>query len=199
MFGNLRMDGLLQQLISNPAVIQQIIQSEGMTNLAQMIQHDPSLIQALRRPETMQAFMNPRVIEAFHQIHRGLDTLRREAPQIASLLTPPFASLSTSSTTSNADSNVGTSPPTTTTASDTPNPRADMDHLTTMLNIINQFTGANLNDNSSVQPPEERFRAQLEQLTSMGFNNREANIQALLATFGDVNAAIDRLLSGPPQ
>lgn len=47
MFGNLRMDGLLQQLISNPAVIQQIIQSEGMTNLAQMIQHDPSLIQAV--------------------------------------------------------------------------------------------------------------------------------------------------------
>lgn len=45
------------------------------------------------------------------------------------------------------------------------------------------------------QPPEERYRSQLEQLASMGFVNREANIQALIATFGDVNAAIDRLLS----
>lgn len=73
-------------------------------------------------------------------------------------------------------------------------------------------------------PPEERYRAQLEQLTSMGFVNRDANLQgeglsmddsvlliqmfsyccgtifylkfvsALIATFGDVNAAVERLL-----
>lgn len=29
----------------------------------------------------------------------------------------------------------------------------------------------------SAQPPEERYRSQLEQLTSMGFSNQEANIQ----------------------
>lgn len=45
------------------------------------------------------------------------------------------------------------------------------------------------------QPPEERFRSQLEQLSTMGFTNREANIQALIATFGDINAAIERLLT----
>ena len=63
------------------------------------------------------------------------------------------------------------------------------------------------------QPPEERYAAQLEQLSGMGFLNREANLQgtlfyssclsyhwilpsfaALIATVGDVNAAIDRLL-----
>ena len=42
--------------------------------------------------------------------------------------------------------------------------------------------------------PEERYRNQLEQLAAMGFMNREANLQALIATFGDVNAAIERLL-----
>lgn len=31
--------------------------------------------------------------------------------------------------------------------------------------------------NSSNQPPEERYRSQLEQLSSMGFLNREANLQ----------------------
>jgi len=30
----------------------------------------------------------------------------------------------------------------------------------------------------------------------MGFLNRQANIEALLATFGDLNAAIERLLGG---
>ena len=44
-------------------------------------------------------------------------------------------------------------------------------------------------------PPEQRYQTQLEQLASMGFVNREANLQALIATFGDVNAAVERLLA----
>lgn len=46
-----------------------------------------------------------------------------------------------------------------------------------------------------VQPPEVRFQSQLQQLATMGFVDREANIRALTATGGDVNAAIDRLLA----
>lgn len=60
---------------------------------------------------------------------------------------------------------------------------------------LSNLLGSTLNPS---QPPEERFRSQLEQLTSMGFLNREANIQALIATFGDVNAAVERLLQSPP-
>lgn len=44
------------------------------------------------------------------------------------------------------------------------------------------------------QSPEERYSQQLQQLSEMGFSNREANLQALIATFGDINAAIARLL-----
>lgn len=44
------------------------------------------------------------------------------------------------------------------------------------------------------QPPEERFRVQLEQLNDMGFTDRDQNIIALTATNGNVNAAIERLL-----
>jgi len=32
-------------------------------------------------------------------------------------------------------------------------------------------------DGQPVPPPEERYRAQLEQLTAMGFLNRDANLQ----------------------
>ena len=43
-------------------------------------------------------------------------------------------------------------------------------------------------------PPEELYATQLEQLTAMGFADRAANIRALQATGGVVQAAIERLL-----
>lgn len=46
------------------------------------------------------------------------------------------------------------------------------------------------------QPPEERFRVQLDKLRDMGFTDQQANIAALQATSGNLDAAIDRLLSG---
>ncbi|CDH54152.1 ubiquitin-like protein [Lichtheimia corymbifera JMRC:FSU:9682] len=45
------------------------------------------------------------------------------------------------------------------------------------------------------EPPETRFRTQLEQLEEMGFSERQANVRALLATGGNVEAAIEYLLS----
>ena len=45
-------------------------------------------------------------------------------------------------------------------------------------------------------PPESRFQSQLSQLNEMGFFNADENIRALLATGGNVNAAIERLLNG---
>ena len=41
-----------------------------------------------------------------------------------------------------------------------------------------------------------RFAGQLQQLQDMGFGDRTANIQALLFTGGNVNAAVERLLGG---
>ncbi|VDO56588.1 unnamed protein product [Brugia timori] len=36
----------------------------------------------MQNPEMLRTISNPRVLEAFHQIHTGMDTLRREAPQL---------------------------------------------------------------------------------------------------------------------
>lgn len=57
-----------------------------------------------------------------------------------------------------------------------------------------QAAAAAMSAGQPQQPPEERYRVQLEQLATMGFTNREANIRALVETFGNVDAAIDRLL-----
>lgn len=47
------------------------------------------------------------------------------------------------------------------------------------------------------EPPETRFASQLQQLQDMGFYDKTENIQALLVTGGNVNAAIERLLANP--
>ena len=41
-----------------------------------------------------------------------------------------------------------------------------------------------------------QFASQLQQLETMGFTNRDQNLQALALTGGNVEAAVDRLLSG---
>ncbi|XP_021098935.1 ubiquilin-1-like [Heterocephalus glaber] len=45
---------------------------------------------------------------------------------------------------------------------------------------------------------ESHYQQELEQLKALGFANRNANLQALIATKGDIHAAIERLL-GEPQ
>lgn len=61
--------------------------------------------------------------------------------------------------------------------------------------MISFRTSATGTGNTPTEPPETRFRAQLEQLEEMGFSERQANVRALLATGGNVEAAIEYLLS----
>lgn len=48
----------------------------------------------------------------------------------------------------------------------------------------------------SSEPPEIRFQSQLSQLNDMGFFDADENVKALLATGGNLNAAVERLLNG---
>ncbi|THF99310.1 hypothetical protein TEA_002689 [Camellia sinensis var. sinensis] len=48
-------------------------------------------------------------------------------------------------------------------------------------------------------PPEELYATQLSQLQEMGFFDTRENIQALIATAGNVHAAVERLLQNPGQ
>ena len=55
-------------------------------------------------------------------------------------------------------------------AAQTNNPALFSDFMTRMINGMASGNNPNI-------PPEERYQAQLEQLASMGFVNREANLQ----------------------
>ena len=45
--------------------------------------------------------------------------------------------------------------------------------------------------------PDEQYASQLRQLNDMGFGDNAANLRALTQTMGNVDAAVERLLSGP--
>jgi len=85
----------------------------------------------------------------------------------------------------------GSAPPTTTPSATA---RTGQDAFSNMMASMLTSLASQGGGTANTQPPEERYRSQLEQLTAMGFINREANLQALIATFGDVNAAVERLL-----
>merc|ERR1712183_1107164 len=112
----------------------------------------------------------------------GMERLRTAAPEVFQSLglPPPPPNL--------IPPNVGSPSPA------QPSPAAPAGNEQVFNQFMSQMMGQMRAGNPD-QPPEERFASQLDQLASMGFVDRQANIQALIATMGDVNAAVERLLS----
>ncbi|CAO1438277.1 unnamed protein product [Diamesa serratosioi] len=201
------MQSLLQQMSDNPSLMSNLVNApytrSMMDALAQdpnmaanligqspMMQGNPALqeqmrtmmpqfLQQMQNPEVQSMMSNPQALNAIMQIQQGMEQLRSVAPGlVGSMGIPPPPP--------GAPSTTGQNP-------SIPTPPAGNQQLFTdfMQRMMNGMsTGANTN-----QAPEERYQSQLEQLTAMGFVNREANLQALIATFGDINAAVERLLS----
>ncbi|KAK4490468.1 hypothetical protein RD792_001145 [Penstemon davidsonii] len=72
------------------------------------------------------------------------------------------------------------------------------DSLMNMFGGIGTAGGFNAQNRPQV-PPEEQYATQLVQLTEMGFFDAQENIRALIATAGNVNAAVERLLGNTGQ
>lgn len=207
---NPAMQGMMQQVMSNPEMMQNMMSSPYMQNMmntlsqnpemtSQMMQNNPlfannpqlrqmmpAMLQQMQNPEFQSAMRNPRVVTAMTQIQQGMNTLSQEAPGLFQGMSgvPGFPPAPASSTT-------GTTPTTGTTTTPSPFGGLDPALLSQMMRTLGTTGGIS---SVSSQPPEERFRIQLEQLAQMGFPNREANLQALIATNGNVDAAIERLL-----
>jgi len=133
-------------------------------------------------------------MSALMQIQQGMEQLRNIAPEVVGNLgvTVPPSPVSTPSATPTTNSST---PAGQQTSSSTPNePNEFSQFMSQILSAMALNQGVEGADGQQ-PPPEERYRAQLEQLTAMGFVNRDANLQALIATFGDINAAVERLLS----
>jgi len=217
---------MFQSMAQNPDLAANIISSNPLFAGNQQMQDQmrnmmPAMLQQMQNPAVQGLMTNPESLQAIMQIQEGMQRLQASAPDLYSTLGFPGVGVgmniastgaaSPSTTTSTASTTNPTSPSattttstTTTTTNPTVTPSAGIDPVQNeissqafsqlMQQMVTGMAGQGLNT-----PPEERFRTQLETLTSMGFVDRQANIQALLATYGDVNAAIDRLLNSRPS
>ncbi|XP_046761889.1 ubiquilin-1 isoform X8 [Gallus gallus] len=219
MFNTPGMQSLLQQITENPQLMQNMLSAPYMRSMMQSLSQNPDLavqmmlnnplfagnpqlqeqmrqqlptfLQQMQNPDTLSAMSNPRAMQALLQIQQGLQTLATEAPGLIPGFNPGLGGLGSAG--APTGSTVPSSVP-----SDNANPTsgaAEPSHQQFVQQMLQALAGAN----AQFQNPEVRFQQQLEQLSAMGFLNREANLQALIATGGDINAAIERLLGSQPS
>uniref|UniRef100_A0A8C0IZA0 Ubiquilin 4 n=2 Tax=Chelonoidis abingdonii TaxID=106734 RepID=A0A8C0IZA0_CHEAB len=222
MFNSPEMQGLLQQISENPQLMQNMISAPYMRSMMQTLSQNPDFaaqmmvnvplfagnpqlqeqlrlqlpvfLQQMQNPDSLSILTNPRAMQALLQIQQGLQTLQTEAPglvpSLGSFGIPRIPPSSAGGSTIPENPVSSTSTPASASPVGGSNPQQQL-----MQQMIQLLAGGN----SQVQSPEVRFQQQLEQLNAMGFINREANLQALIATGGDINAAIERLLGSQPS
>ncbi|KAE8633176.1 hypothetical protein XENTR_v10001807 [Xenopus tropicalis] len=189
------MRSMMQSLSQNPELAAQVMQNNPLFSgnpqlQEQMRQQLPFFLQQMQNPETLSAMSNPRAMQALLQIQQGLQTLATEAPSLMPRTNPPFGGLGSPNS---SPASVPSSAPT-----ENSSPLSGLSepgHQQFIQQMLQALSGANPQNPN----PEVRFQPQLEQLSAMGFLNREANLQALIATGGDINAAIERLLGSQPS
>ncbi|XP_051926573.1 ubiquilin-4 isoform X2 [Hippocampus zosterae] len=223
MFNSPGMQSLLQQISENPQLMQNMLSAPYMRSMMQSLSQNPELasqvmmnnplfagnpqlqeqfrsqlpvfLQQMQNPEALSVMTNPRAMQALMQIQQGLQTLQTEAPGLMPSLMSggipgsipgsipgiPAGSSAPSENPASSPSSAGTPP--------------NVAQQQLMQQMLQMFAGGG----AANQTPEVRFQSQLDQLNAMGFINREANLQALIATGGDINAAIERLLGSQPS
>lgn len=224
------MQSLMQQMSDNPSLVEGMMSAPYFRSMMESLSQDPNLaanlisqspvlqgnpalqeqmrtmmpqfMQQMQNPEVLSMMSNPQALNAIMQIQQGMEQLRQVAPGLVGTMgIPPPPPGAPTQTTPPPPTTTGTTP-------NTQNPQLFNDFMLRMMNGVT-------NQGNTTQPPEERYQSQLEQLTAMGFVNREANLQgklmiffsklfinslfvfltALIATFGDINAAVERLLA----
>lgn len=158
------------KVLSNPQMMQQMLQNPM---LQQMMQGNPQLQAMMSNPAMMQMMSDPNFLQNAMSMMGGAGggaglggLLGQAQPNQQPTQQPNLGGLGGLGGMQN-------------------NPM-----FSQLLSNLNNQGAGNTN-----QPPEERFKDQLQQLNDMGFTNKEANIQALTATMGNVDAAVERLLN----
>ncbi|MBZ3874665.1 Ubiquilin-like protein [Sciurus carolinensis] len=182
--------GMMQLLMNNPHLAAQMMMFMSMPQLSeQWRQQLPTFLQQSQLSDLLLALTNPRASQAILQIEQGLQLLATEAPVLLPWVAPYSWGLGCLSAPSCSY------PDPVPWAWNTPDlaesKRAECCHTSgTVLQKLQSLAG---DPSHLLQAPEIRFSKQMESLQAMGFGNHHANLQALIATEGDTNAAIRKL------
>ncbi|KAG1714848.1 Ubiquilin-1 [Nymphon striatum] len=177
---------MFSALSSNPDIAQQLIGNNpmfaGNPQLQERMQTMlPTMLQQMQNPETQQMLSNPEALQGILQIQQGLQQLQNSAPGMFSSASgipglnnmppaPAGFTPNTTSTTGSTTSNTTSTPSSTSTTT----PAGNQENFSQF--VTNMVSAMSLAANNPA-PPEERYSSQLDQLATMGFLNRERNLQ----------------------
>jgi ubiquilin len=158
--------------------------------LNSMLQANPQLQAAFSDPETLRRMADPANLQAMMQMQQSMQQLQRSG------LVPPGGGMGMPMGAPGMFPPMFPATPAAPSAVNTTIGGLDFSSL------LSAGAGAQSSSAGSFsappaatsRSPEVRFESQLQQLEGMGFGDREANIRALVATNGNVNAAVERLL-----
>lgn len=147
-------------------------------NLGRMLEANPQMLQMLSDPETLRRMSDPANIQAMMQMQQAMQQLQGSGmmPSFPGTPSPFFPPR----------------PPAASPAGPPPSTIGGLDFSA----LLAGRTGGNpvATPAAPSRSPEVQYETQLQQLEGMGFTDRSANVRALIATNGNVNAAIERLL-----
>uniref|UniRef100_A0A7S3VGM9 Ubiquilin n=1 Tax=Chaetoceros debilis TaxID=122233 RepID=A0A7S3VGM9_9STRA len=187
MLENPMMNQMMSNLMSDPAMMQNMINSNPM--LRQLTESNPQVAAMMSNPEMMRNMLNPSNLRNMMQMQNSMGGM----PGFPAI--PGMGSMGNMGMEGSMGSGNGAN-----------NSASGLDFSSLLLNGADTGMGGGAGfglqpvpaTNAAPIPPEQRFRAQLQSLNDMGFDDNQVNIPALIQTHGNVNRAIDMLLTNPP-
>lgn len=183
-------ESMMQLLLNNPYLAAQMMLFMSMSQLCeQWKQQLPTFLQQTQFSDVLIALANPKASQAILKIEQGLQLLATEAPVLLPWVAPYLWGLGWLSAPS---CSCPDTVPWAWDVSDTAEPKGpECCHKSrAVLQRLQSLVGE---PSHLLQAPEVRFSKQMESLQALGFEDHHANLQALIATKGDTNAAILKL------
>eukprot|EP00184_Porphyridium_aerugineum_P008173 CAMPEP_0184692482 /NCGR_PEP_ID=MMETSP0313-20130426/945_1 /TAXON_ID=2792 /ORGANISM="Porphyridium aerugineum, Strain SAG 1380-2" /LENGTH=614 /DNA_ID=CAMNT_0027150317 /DNA_START=188 /DNA_END=2032 /DNA_ORIENTATION=+ len=198
------MQQMMQSMLSNPATRQQLVSSNPM--LRQAIETNPQMAQMLDNPDFLRMMTNPEILRQSINLQQAMQQAG---------VGPGFGYPGYGTTPSTTSANPPVAPtgaqPADAGATPSTGSNADLSQLFNMFALSQAARGAPAGGNLFVPPAtgaapapapamtqeqlEQMYATQLSQLRDMGFLDTTMCIQALQASGGNVNLAVERLLN----
>lgn len=167
---------MMGSFLSNPSNVEQLISSNPM--LQQMVASNPGMRDQI--PNLLRSMSNPETMRAVMNMQESMQTLQR-----AGLIPPGMEGGFPGMPPMGVGAGGFGAPP--------PPSVGGLDFSSLLGGAPAMAPPGNP---AAEANPEETYASQLTQLNAMGFSDRSANIRALVASRGNVNMAVERLIGG---
>ncbi|RCN51434.1 UBA/TS-N domain protein [Ancylostoma caninum] len=174
------MDLFVQTLSKNPQDVQRLLEQNNTAarcpeGIQQIHAQLPRLVDITRRPEFTSALKKPRVLSAIRSIQREMDTIRREAPYLVDVLRGAGAT----------DEHQGEAGPA----------HASTSSPSTGQQVPQTSPSGDTSESVDAELLHQLYEEELGKLIRMGFSNKAKNLEALRASNGNMDVAVELLLN----